>query len=368
MTLAVMAIMACKKDEEGEESLPSLSGQLRFEVTPYIEKGSSQTYTPSGVIHPEGKGFGYFWKVSFKDKNDTTWTETEHLTEHGDSTFKFPDELGTYTISCTAFASGYYSTSSSKTVTTVDKEASLINMDKGFSGKYETDTYTDSRDGKTYNTVRIGSLEWFAENLKYSGDAATQAGESESEETPAKIGIAYENSEAMSDIFGRYYTWKEASQACPDGWRLPSEDDWLDLGNALKDGEAELEAFNIMEGIPGKMMVEASFNSEENQMWEYWPDVKITNESGLAVIPCGFANISYDEKGRRVGTFDSDYYLFAAFWSSDEYNAQTDAIGPSGEDGEAFYRYIYWNAPVLQINYASKNSFATTVRCVRDKQ
>ena len=353
--LAIFAAAACKKDDEDEEVLPSLSGQLRFEAESYISKGAKLTMTPSGVTHPEGKGLGYYWSVSpLTEKNDTTKFETDAPSVTGTFSYEFPDSLGTFKVTCSAFASGYYSTSSSKYVTTVDPEESLIDMELGYEGEYGS--MTDDRDGRTYRTVQAGNLEWFAENLAYAG----------TEDEPC--GLPYYNAEAMSDVFGRYYTWNEAMEACPDGWHLPSEEDWLDLGNALKDGEAELAAFNIMEGIPGKMMVEASFNSEENQMWEYWPDVKITNESGLAVIPCGFANISYDEKGRRVGTFDSDYYLFAAFWSSDEYNAQTDAIEPSGEDGEAFYRYIYWNAPVLQINYASKDSFATTVRCVRDKQ
>ena len=162
--IAAMAVLACKKDEDEQEILPSLSGQLTFELTPFVERGVKVTVTPSGLRHPEGKGFGYYWKASFKEKNDTTRKVTDDPdVVKGDSTYLFPMnlDLGTYTISCTAFASGYYSSSATRSVTVVDQEKSLIDM--GFSD--DDLKFTDGRDGRTYRYVNIDGTDCIKQNL-----------------------------------------------------------------------------------------------------------------------------------------------------------------------------------------------------------
>lgn len=353
--LAALAVAACKKDEE-TESLPSLTGRVTITAEPFVLKGGELPVTLSKLPeHPEGKGIGVYLKLSSEETSDTLKKENDPaLALPVDHIFTFPDELGTYTITGTAFASGYYSTNTSIYVTTVDPVESLIGM--GFS---ETDrTVTDPRDGKEYRITTIGNLDWFRENLAWKGSG----------ENP--VGLPYANAEAMTDVFGRYYTWSEAAgvasdgesagePACPEGWRLPTEDDWLDLGRALASESegSEFEAGSGMEGIAGKMMVEACFNSEDNEMWEYWPDVKITNSSGLSVIPCGFANVS-ESTGGPVGNFDTAY-LYAAFWTATESLENPD---------QAYFRYIYWDADVLQSGLGAKESFAATVRCVRDSE
>ena len=347
--IAAMAVLACKKDEDEQEILPSLSGQLTFELTPFVERGVKVTVTPSGLKHPEGKGFGYYWKASFKEKNDTTRKVTDDPdVVKGDSTYLFPMtlDLGTYTISCTAFASGYYSSSATRSVTVVDQEKSLIDM--GFSD--DDPKFTDGRDGRTYRYVNIDGTDWMKQNLAYKGDEN------------APVGIPYENTEVMSGIFGRYYTWDEAKTVCPDGWDLPDSQDWINLANAIRDPEAEPfdDPDGIFYDISGAMMVDAKFNTKDNEMWEYWTDQPITNSSGLSMIPCGYADISYSgsqENGTLVktGNFDSAY-LYAAFWTGTE----------NPDDGsQALFRFIYWDTPALQIGAADKEYFATPVRCVR---
>ena len=113
------------------------------------------------------------------------------------------------------------------------------------------------------------------------------------------------------------------------------------------------------------MMVDAKFNSKDNVMWEYWPDVRITNSSGLSMIPCGFANI-YEDDDDPAGAFGvfSTVNQFAAFWTGT--GNEDYATGDEPGYSQAYFRYMDWNTPLLRIGTAPVSSFATTVRCVRD--
>ena len=76
-------------------------------------------------------------------------------------------------------------------------------------------SFTDPRDGKVYGTVELGNLEWFAQNLNWEG-----------------AGEGYGKTEAGAYVFGRLYTWNDATGGesasglgngvqgvCPEGWR-----------------------------------------------------------------------------------------------------------------------------------------------------
>jgi len=73
--------------------------------------------------------------------------------------------------------------------------------------------FTDTRDSKQYNVIKIGNIMWMASNLNYN----------------AKGSFCYSNKPENCDKYGRLYDWDLAQTVCPSPWRLSSNDDWQNL-------------------------------------------------------------------------------------------------------------------------------------------
>ena len=334
---SVMTAVSCDKDED-TTALPSLEGILSFYAPEFIGPGQTLTMTPKGAVHPEDKGIGLYWKVSpVMSAADTTRFENglsaDGQESDGTFTYTFPDSLGVFTVACYAYAEGYTGISASRYVTTVKAglDGSLKNTGISASDAHIT------VDGQDYYYVRIGNLDWFRNNL-----------------ANRKYGMPYANADIMTDVFGRFYNFEDAVAACPEGWRLPTEEDWISLGAALG---SSADKYGVMHSIGSKIMADAKFNG--NTMWEYWPAVgNITNESRFSAIPAGYINLGNEaEDGTYPEANSYGVYEYAAFWTADSVE---------GNESMAYYRYITDNQPDLFISKGDKKNFGASVRCVRN--
>lgn len=325
LTAVAALILSCKKDKDDDStSYGTMSGTLSFDYPMYVHANEPFTMIPGGVSTSDGANIGYFWRLVGRSVNDTTkFKEDLDPTNDGRWEVSLPDSLATYTIGCTAYAEGYYPSSTSVKVTVVDDEKSIT--ERGFMPGDAT--FTDERDGRVYHYATVAGLDWMRENLAWKG-----------------AGKPYVGCDVMDGVVGRFYSRVEAETACPDGWRLPSEEQWAALAREFAT-TGIFEPYSDFPAVAPKLMADAKFNGET--LWEYWPEVPIDNASALAFLPSGYGVAS-----SAAASF-SGFGDIAAFWSSDK----------DGDDG--WYRYINENKPVVYSGKASTKGFLLTVRCVR---
>jgi uncharacterized protein (TIGR02145 family) len=112
-------------------------------------------------------------------------------------------------------------------------------------GTVLADPLKDSRDGKTYKTVKIDEQVWMAENLNYKVEGS-KCGDIDNPKTKRINNKDYKNGYTEytvypllddntkgCDKYGRLYNWETAMKACPKGWHLPSDKDWYALYRSI---------------------------------------------------------------------------------------------------------------------------------------
>ena len=170
-------------------------------------------------------------------------------------------------------------------------------------------TFTDTRDGKTYKTVKIGTAVWMSENLNFA----------------AKGSVCYGNNDANCDKYGRLYDWDTALKACPAGYHLPLDDEWAALVGYA----------GGRENAGKKLKSKAGWNNNGNG----------TDDYGVSALPGGY--------GYSDGSF---YYagIYGYWWSATE-----------GEAYVARSRNMYYLSEYVY-GISTGKSGLYSVRCVED--
>lgn len=340
----ILAAVSCK-DKESDTVAPSMRGALKISAPAFVGPKAVVNMTQRGVTHPEGEGIGYFWRISPEmKKNDTVRFENgldpDGKKSDGNYTYQFPDSLGTYTVLCGAYAEGY-STSSGSLYIEVVKGG----VDGSITGIDFSDGETVTIGGRTYQIAKIGGTEWLRRNV--------------AEES---CGLPYQNCKAMSDVLGRYYSWEEAVKVCPEGWRLPSEEDWTELAKAA--GAKDPQKFEPARGIAAALMGNAEFNGK--RLWEYWPAVgDITDAAKTSMIPAGFVSLGSRSDDRKDDRYREFTYSKADFKGIREYAVFWTSDKVEGDDSKAYYRYLIADMPDLMVGSGDISTFGASVRCVR---
>lgn len=97
----------------------------------------------------------------------------------------------------------------------------LINYGCLYSQISVPDTLTDIRDNKKYRIQTINGITWMLDNLNYEAEYS--------------IGLTEEQKHEHKkfNLKGRYYHFETVDSVCPNGWRIPSIEDWNNYYNFL---------------------------------------------------------------------------------------------------------------------------------------
>ena len=197
----------------------------------------------------------------------------------------------------------------------------------------EFGTLLDDRDGQTYKTIKIGDQWWMAENLNY--------------ET------------ANSDWYkkyGRLYTWAAAIDSvklatdvdnpldcgydktcglsgkvqgvCPEGWHLPSYDEWNTLFTAVG---GQSTAGKVLKSQTG---------------WTAYDGITNEDAFGFSALPAGYRD--------RHGRYYSER-SYAEFWTSTEDDGSYNA-----------YDMSIFVETYASLNLSSSKPYGYSVRCLKD--
>jgi len=172
------------------------------------------------------------------------------------------------------------------------------------------ETFTDSRDGKKYEYVKIGSQMWMAENLDYEAEGSKRC-----EDYPPG---AY-------SIYGRLYDWNTAIKACPSGWHLPSNEEWQTLVDFVGGVEVAGKKLKSRNGWNFDEAKEKGFNG--------------TDEYGFSAQPGGCG----DSTGNIL------YIGFSGYWWSSEYDSDSAYCLNMDYDSEDTPLYIYCKSDFLSV-------------------
>jgi uncharacterized protein (TIGR02145 family) len=132
------------------------------------------------------------------------------------------------------------------------------------------DTFTDDRNGKTYNTVKIGGQTWMAENLNY--DTANGVGS-----------WCYDNADSNCVRYGRLYNWNTAKTVCPNGWYLPTRDEWDHLAKTV--GGTQTSKTTSSTGETWNDWLDAGKKLKAKSGWIFYGSG--TDDYGFSALPGG---------------------------------------------------------------------------------
>ena len=194
-------------------------------------------------------------------------------------------------------------------------------------------TLTDSRDGKKYKTVRIGSQTWMAENLNFADSVAVPSLKGKS--------WCYDNKAENCAVTGRLYTWAAAIDSvklatdadnpqdcgygkncklpasvqgiCPKGWHLPNKLEWNTLisavggkktaGSALKSQTGWFGGGNGTDSL-GFSALPAGLRDLNGNFYDVGNSAYIWSSTWLGSSESSYMNLYY---GHKSALQNSDY-------------------------------------------------------------
>ncbi len=191
--------------------------------------------------------------------------------------------------------------------------------------------FIDERDGTEYGWIQVGDLEWMTSNMRYVPEVGLYGVYKDQGELGEGSMTDY-----MFERFGYWYDYAAAMSIAPAGWRIPTDDDWKNLEQALGMTEQEV--------------------NRRGDRGTYEGDLLQQRDGGLGMQldAGGFYSVyrvAYTNHWRFKG-------VYGFFWTSTE---------DDENDGFVYFRRIAYNSPGVYRESTMTTNWLN-VRCCRDAQ
>jgi len=326
----LLLIISCKKDTENTLTIPILTTKNIVSVT------AESAITGGTVINDGG---------SLITQRGVCWNTSPNATINNNKAFDGSTGSGNFTTNISGLSGNttYYirAYATNSIGTGYGNEISFTTL-------IPCGTPVTDADGNTYSSVKIGNQCWMAENLKTL--PAVTGAEVGSQTTPYYYVNGYSGTNvnearatANFATYGVLYNWaavmggEPSSEAnpsgvkgiCPEGWHVPSNDEWTELLNFLG----------------GETVAGGKLKETGTTHW-FSTHPEATNESGFTALP-GESRLDH-------GIFNAPGF-YGYWWSATDVSAVQDLAYSLniGCHGATVYRY----------DVDKSNGFS--VRCVR---
>ncbi len=195
------------------------------------------------------------------------------------------------------------------------------------------DAWVDSRDGKSYPTVQMGTQCWMAKNL----DIGVKINASVAQANNGTIEkYCYLNSDQNCELYGALYQWDELMNysttagnqgICPDGWHIPTDEEYMTLEMFLGMPQNQAQQSNIWRGT----------------------------DQGTRILLGGSSGLELALGGRTVSGMFTGIQEFAYLWTSNQ------------SAGDPWRRCFQVDNPQIgRFNTWPKN-YGMSVRCLKNQ-
>lgn len=224
--------------------------------------------------------------------------------------------------------------------------------------------------------VIIGHQVWAGQNLNVKEDKDGNS-----------IGRCYKDKESYCETYGRLYTWIESMQVsseyaeatvepgvvkknhqgiCPDGFHIPTGNDWDNLINYVNSTKAAAgyRTKNDMSDnadVGGALLRSTTYDANDVKLWsDAEGSVPGVDAFGMMLVGSGYGRSSEDcqydeEKEEDVCTIK---------WEYNNLNEEATYFTTSDEDNAADIVYFTWDAAYHHTDWHYKNELSFPVRCI----
>lgn len=227
----------------------------------------------------------------------------------------------------------------------------------------------DSRDKEEYKTIAIGNQVWMKENLRYEVEKGER--------------ICLDGDEDCSK-YGSFYDWKTAQEACPEGWHLPSIEDWdtLSIFVTTHDPSGVIDSLSELYKMDGRELAQILLRSktgwDEDEHFEYYDTYgfsEIPTHEGIdhdAKFWVSNWGISWDD-GEVSGTGLSEFYkkcknknIVQVVIDYNGFNKECDWYAYEDAPHDVDFRYVRVEMPTMPNGYGEDPGASHSVRCLKD--